>query len=580
MSDARGSRAGRPEARSSGDELVAERRSAAGRRDRLVRAATRIEGVARRGEATTPRSGASVATIALGLFVVGLGALLRLDQYLSDRSLWLDESLLALNVIDRPIAELAEPLDLSQGAPLGFLVSTKLIVLAFGKSEAVFRLLPLLSGMAVLAFYFLLARRVSSVRASLLGVALLACSSSFIYYSAEFKQYSTEVAVALLLSVVAVTLGRLTLRRYVLVSLLGTVLLWFAFTTIFFLAAFACAYGVGFLLERRWRDLLGAFVVSLPWLLSALALYRVTYVDLGSLELPVKQASTGDSGSDTIVNLHGAATNVWIAAVGVAGGSAVGRVVASATLILAIVGGIALLRARPYVCLMLGLPVVAMVGAILMGRYPTFERTVLIAVPALVLIAVHGAMIICRRLGAVAGPLVGVALAGLLLAYPLKGALEGLGGPRRNDYAIRPLMEHMVERWRPGDGLYVHYAAQYAFRYYLECECLGAPVSRPPLVYATARTTGPTIRHPVLLSRRPELEIGERHGVDDIAAYRRELDRLRDRDRIWYLSSHWESSEERDVIRTLVPHHLDGFGRRESSTQLGLAQLLLYDLDR
>lgn len=524
-------------------------------------------------------SPATVVTIAVGLLILGFAVFLRLDQYFSGRSLWLDESLLALNVIDRPISRLAEPLDLSQGAPLGFLVSSKLVVLALGKSELAFRLIPLLAGIGSLGLYFVVARRVSTTLAALLGLALMACSAPLLYYSAEFKQYSTEVMATLALTAVAVAPGRLTLRRYVAVTLLGCVLLWFAFTTIFFLTAFACAYGLAFLVGRRWRDLLAVAGASSLWLASALGVYKVSYDDLDSLESSVQEASTGGTLADTAENLHEAATNIGIAAVGAAGGSAPAWAVAGLTLVLALAGAVLLLRAKPYACLMIVLPVVAMFGAVLIGRYPTFERTLLIAVPALILLAAHGAMSVSRRLGARAGPVVGVAIAALLLAYPLEGAVAGIGGPRRNDQAVRPLVAELVERWRPNDGLYVHYAAQYAFRYYVECDCIGDKASLPPLTYATRRTTGPRLWHGVLRSRPPGLEIGERHDFDDLDAYRRELDRLGSRGRVWYLYSHWERDEELRLVSELLPRHLDRLGRRASTFTEGRAKLLLYDLD-
>src|SRR5438128_686090 len=48
--------------------------------------------------------GATVAFLCLGI-------LLRFRQYLFDRSLWYDETLIALNIIARPVSRLIPPLD-------------------------------------------------------------------------------------------------------------------------------------------------------------------------------------------------------------------------------------------------------------------------------------------------------------------------------------------------------------------------------------------------------------------------------------------------------------------------------------
>src|SRR5216684_7540728 len=84
---------------------------------------------------------------------VGLGILFRLRQYLFDRSLWLDEADLVLNVIHRSPSELLKPLDYHQGAPLGFLMLEKSAVLGFGNDEMALRLVPFLSGILALILF-------------------------------------------------------------------------------------------------------------------------------------------------------------------------------------------------------------------------------------------------------------------------------------------------------------------------------------------------------------------------------------------------------------------------------------------
>ena len=71
---------------------------------------------------------------------------LRLGRYVSDRSLWLDESLLALNLTTRSYRGLLETLDFNQGAPIGFLWAERLVLGALGDSELSLRLFPLSLG--------------------------------------------------------------------------------------------------------------------------------------------------------------------------------------------------------------------------------------------------------------------------------------------------------------------------------------------------------------------------------------------------------------------------------------------------
>ncbi len=80
------------------------------------------------------------------MIIILFGIILRLGQYLFNRSLWLDESYLTLNIINKSFSQLLLPLDYDQAAPIGFLIVEKVIVGIFGNNEYALRLFPLLSG--------------------------------------------------------------------------------------------------------------------------------------------------------------------------------------------------------------------------------------------------------------------------------------------------------------------------------------------------------------------------------------------------------------------------------------------------
>jgi hypothetical protein len=76
-----------------------------------------------RGFAKELRSSGSIAWLPLILILIGIA--LRLAQYMANRSLWLDESCLALKILHRSLGQLLEPLDYGQAAPLAFLMVEK-----------------------------------------------------------------------------------------------------------------------------------------------------------------------------------------------------------------------------------------------------------------------------------------------------------------------------------------------------------------------------------------------------------------------------------------------------------------------
>ena len=68
-------------------------------------------------------------------FIIFVGIFLRVWQYAVNRSLWFDEALLALNIVNRTFIGLTQPLDYNQGAPIGFLIIEKVIIQLIGNKD-------------------------------------------------------------------------------------------------------------------------------------------------------------------------------------------------------------------------------------------------------------------------------------------------------------------------------------------------------------------------------------------------------------------------------------------------------------
>ena len=69
---------------------------------------------------------------AIALLLIAVGVALRLAVYVHGRPLWLDEALIAINLLDPPPDGLLGPLSFAQGAPPGFLLAQSWIVDAIG----------------------------------------------------------------------------------------------------------------------------------------------------------------------------------------------------------------------------------------------------------------------------------------------------------------------------------------------------------------------------------------------------------------------------------------------------------------
>jgi hypothetical protein len=140
--------------------------------------------------------------------IIIVGALLRINQWMLNRSLWLDESYLAVNILERGFGELHLPLEYSQSAPWLFLVATKAMVSLFGPGEQVLRFLPLVASILSLWVFWRLARVCLAGWTVPVALAIFTFSSVHFYYAQELKQYSLEV----LMTTVVVWLAALMFR--------------------------------------------------------------------------------------------------------------------------------------------------------------------------------------------------------------------------------------------------------------------------------------------------------------------------------------------------------------------------------
>lgn len=130
-----------------------------------------------------------------------IGMACALYQWSINRSLWIDEAKLAINLLERSFAELLSPLDREQAAPIGYLWLQKAVLTVFGASERSLRLLPLLSYFISIRLLYLLCKRwFNNAHMQYLTAALFAGCYAMVYYASEVKQYGADVLIALLLA--------------------------------------------------------------------------------------------------------------------------------------------------------------------------------------------------------------------------------------------------------------------------------------------------------------------------------------------------------------------------------------------
>src|SRR5260370_18625781 len=123
-----------------------------------------------------------LGAVRAGWAIVVIGTLLRIRLYIADRSLWLDEAALGLNVLRRSFRGLCQPLDRNQGAPILFLWLQKAATLMFGNSERSFRLVPLIGGVAILVLVFRFSIRYLPPLTGLIALTIVAVAKDLLRF--------------------------------------------------------------------------------------------------------------------------------------------------------------------------------------------------------------------------------------------------------------------------------------------------------------------------------------------------------------------------------------------------------------
>ncbi len=482
--------------------------------------------------------------IAAFVAVVLLGGGLRLAALLLDRCLWIDEAMLALNLVTRTPRGLLDPLDYNQGAPVGFLLAVKGAISAFGASEWALRLVPFAASVFGLIAFAWTARRLLPPHAALLAGALFAFSPHLVSYAGECKQYACDAAVAAGLLAVAVGLleGKGG-RRWLLLALAGAAAVWCSHPAAFVLGGIGTALLLSTAVERdRARFLAAGFTVAC-WLVSFGACYLICLKNLGGnkyladywaghfLALPPKSIGDITWLVDHLI--------YFFTIPGGFGGSLVP--LGGFAALLALVGLREFARERWPVAVALALPAAFVLLASALHKYPIGGRLMLFMVPFAVLLVARGAWVVLDAVREKNRFAAG-ALVVLLVGAPLWESVDALRKPPRHE-ELAPVLRTVRGELQPGDRVFVYYGAVPAFTFYIREQPLSAEA----------------------------VTLGEEHRGDP-AAYRAELAKLHGR--VWVVVSHRHADEEAIMRATL-----DARGVCEREVKRPGAAAYLYKLE-
>ena len=488
------------------------------------------------------------------MVLVAIGAALRLWQYLANTAIWLNEVPVARDILGRSIWDLLTlPLGNNQVAPKGFLLAEKIAVSMFGPSDYALRLFPLLSSLIALVVFWRIVVRYLDGLAGLVALALFSTAIPFVAYASQVKQYSSDIAVAMLLLWLALLLkdsqpsGSCGFR----VGIAGAILVWFSQPSVLV----ACGLSIALILLALpprflaiplglWvASALAASLVELASLTSATRTYLHRFWAAGFPPVPL---------SRIFKTLWPAHELGWL--LGSGAPASLGYPVPALYLVVIVLGFWILWRRDRSLASLLLAPIGVTFGAAVARQYPFDDRLILFLVPSFFVAIGASVGQIGRWLGRwseLRDWKLGLAMALAVAAavYPMAKT-----PPVYHFEDMKPVLGYLEERRRAGDAVYIYYGAAPEVTFYSAAFGL----------------------------RADSYALGGCHRGDS-RRYLEELDAFRGRPRVWVLITHgFLYGEGDDIVR-----YLDTIGLRRDSfvvksypqnNAVSDAEVFLYDL--
>lgn len=496
------------------------------------------------------------------MVLLAIGTALRVLRFLENRTLWNDEAALAVNVVKRSYASLLQPADAVgdvpyQSAPAVFMWMQKMVVDGWGDHEMSHRLVPLIFSILSLFLFWRLAIAVLGNYTALLALAFYACLEALVFYSAEAKPYSVDLAAAIACTWCGVMAAKQGAGRVQMIMLLMVGLLtpWVSFGSIPILASIGIVLMFRAVATKDQRSMLQLLGVGILWVANILIVIKSSEVGSGFREYVFNWIEEMGANvislpttASRIVSLFRTPVDFFV--------DPMGFYFPGVAFVLAAVGLVRLLHTRRTVALLLLVPFVITVAASLGNFYPfatssrfaipLFGRFIFFLVPTAVLLVAAGAAHLLNQRET------GVRFAALLSLLLTLGPAVALAG--RNAVVpsgvseLRPVLDKVAANARPGDTYYVFWAASFQVLYYKD------------------KYTWPTSRF---------IPAGKYRS--DWQGYEREIASLKGHRRVWFIhaTNHdWARvSEERVIL-----HIMDRLGKREMQFNQFNASAYLYDM--
>jgi len=428
-----------------------------------------------------------------------------------------------------------------------------------------------------------------------LALGLFAVSSSLIYYSAELKQYSSDVLMTLILYNFVSCIQRKDYDPKFIKSLglLGAFVIWVSYPCIIVFAGMGIALFAVICMKKHWEKLPAFVYAFLSCSVSFVLLYTLRLGKTANNKFLLEYWD----GSFFPYPLFSFQSLIWFKTKFLLFfHNPMGISIPVLGLALFILGCFSMFKRKKEQFFFLLLPLILTILAAAMRKYPLGARLLLFWIPMTLIFITEGVSFFLSKMrrGSIA---IGIVVAGLLLFSPIKTSAYHL----RNDRCVsesRDVMQYFEENLEPGDSLLLNELAKTPYWYYrnnlefkgrptvISSEDWGGPVYEPARIGVFFDKLGMESLRPYAIF---ELQL---HKYNSDGFYRGEvrlpesLAMLRkvyknnslsflNNSRVWVFFSHTKPE-----VKELILNVMDNGGREIKSFEKKDASIYLYEINK
>ena len=123
-------------------------------------------------------------------------------------------------------------------------------------------------------------------------------------------------------------------------------------------------------------------------------------------------------------------------------------------------------RVSPSALFLLIAPLLLTLAASAMQKYPFQDRVILFFCPVLATLVAAGIAYVSRADSSMR--VLAMILTAVLLLYPTYMAVKSVASGPYLNHDIKPSLEYVADHWQEGDVIYVHYGAEWLYKYYVD----------------------------------------------------------------------------------------------------------------